>query len=180
MCSVAFKIPAWSTIRIGPIQENCPFSESLLHEAVDSGAKAIVWTNFTENVEWLGRRLERFGTARVHGNVSMASRNAGLRRTSRDGQGVPRAYRDTRSSKGRAYPHGCQSCHLYHRSFSLDDYLQAQDRIHRISQDKPCYVENLVARDAVDEWVDMLLAAKHLAAQLGQGDITREEGVRRR
>src|SRR6185312_16132289 len=59
---------------------------------------------------------------------------------------------------------------FYDRSFSLDDYLQAQDRIHRISQGKPCYVHNLIARNTIDEWVDRLLAAKHLAAQLGQGD----------
>ena len=33
---------------------------------------------------------------------------------------------------------------FYDRSFSLDDYLQAQDRIHRISQDQPCYIWNLI------------------------------------
>jgi hypothetical protein len=33
----------------------------------------------------------------------------------------------------------------------------------------------LIARNTVDEWVDSLLAAKHLAAQLGQGDIDRKE-----
>ena len=64
---------------------------------------------------------------------------------------------------------------FYDRSFSLDDYLQAQDRIHRISQEKPCFVTNLVAADTVDDWVDALLMAKHLAAQLGQGDIDRQE-----
>jgi len=32
-----------------------------------------------------------------------------------------------------------------------------------------------VAKDTVDEWVDELLAAKHLAAKLGQGDITKDE-----
>ena len=57
---------------------------------------------------------------------------------------------------------------FYDRSFSLDDYLQAQDRIHRISQSRPCFITNLTARNTIDEWVDVLLAAKHLAAQLGQ------------
>ena len=64
---------------------------------------------------------------------------------------------------------------FFDRSFSLDDYLQAQDRIHRISQERPCRVTNLVAAGTVDSWVDALLTAKHLAAQLGQGDITRSE-----
>ncbi len=60
------------------------------------------------------------------------------------------------------------------RNFSLDDYLQAQDRIHRISQTEECVVENLVAVDTVDEWVGELLAAKQLAASLVQGDIDKE------
>ncbi len=64
---------------------------------------------------------------------------------------------------------------FFDRSFSLDDFLQAQDRIHRISQEKPCFVTNLVATGTVDDWVDALLSAKHLAAQLGQGDIGRKE-----
>jgi SNF2 family DNA or RNA helicase len=61
---------------------------------------------------------------------------------------------------------------FFDRSFSLDDYLQAQDRIHRVSQVKTCYVYNLIMRDSIDEWVDLLLQAKKLAAQLAQGDIS--------
>ena len=34
-----------------------------------------------------------------------------------------------------------------------------------------CYIHNLIARDTIDEWVDVLLAAKYRAAQLAQGDI---------
>ena len=60
---------------------------------------------------------------------------------------------------------------FYDRSFSLDDYLQAQDRIHRISQQRPCFVHNLIANHTIDEWVDVLLNAKYLAAQMAQGDV---------
>ncbi len=63
---------------------------------------------------------------------------------------------------------------FFDRSFSLDDYLQAQDRIHRISQTKICYVHNLIMEDSIDEWVDILLKSKELAAQLAQGDISLE------
>ena len=64
---------------------------------------------------------------------------------------------------------------FYDRGFSLDDYLQAQDRIHRISQTEECFVHNLIAKRTIDEWVDSLLNAKYQAAQLTQGDISREE-----
>ena len=49
---------------------------------------------------------------------------------------------------------------FFDRSFSLDDYLQSQDRIHRISQTWTCYVHNLVMSDSVDEWADVLLGEK--------------------
>lgn len=61
---------------------------------------------------------------------------------------------------------------FYDRGFSLDDYLQAQDRIHRISQKKTCYVHNIIIKDSIDEWVDLLLKAKQNAAALSQGDIS--------
>ena len=44
---------------------------------------------------------------------------------------------------------------FYDRGFGLDDYLQAQDRIHRISQTRECFIHNLIANETIDEWVDV-------------------------
>ena len=63
---------------------------------------------------------------------------------------------------------------FYDRSFSLDDYIQAQDRIHRISQTEECFVHNILAKNTIDEWVDDLLNAKYQAARLVQGDISKD------
>ena len=63
---------------------------------------------------------------------------------------------------------------FYDRGFNLDDYLQAQDRIHRISQQKDCHIYNLMVEDSIDIWVDYLLKAKQQAAFLAQGDISKE------
>ena len=60
---------------------------------------------------------------------------------------------------------------FYDRGFNLDDYLQAQDRIHRISQKKTCNIYNLMVKDSIDIWVDKLLQAKQNAAFLAQGDF---------
>ena len=64
---------------------------------------------------------------------------------------------------------------FYDRGFNLDDYLQAQDRIHRISQKKKCYIYNLLIEESVDIWIDKLLNAKQYAAFLAQGDIPLSE-----
>ena len=42
---------------------------------------------------------------------------------------------------------------FYDRGFSLDDYLQAQDRIQNI-QTKTCYVHNIITKGTIDEWID--------------------------
>ena len=67
------------------------------------------------------------------------------------------------------------NCVFYDRGFNLDDYLQAQDRIHRISQKKQCNIYNLLISESIDVWIDKLLKAKQNAAFLAQGDITLSE-----
>ena len=64
---------------------------------------------------------------------------------------------------------------FYDRTLSLDDYLQSQDRIHRISQSKECHIYNIQIKNSIDQWVDELIRSKSLAAKLAQGDITLKE-----
>ena len=61
---------------------------------------------------------------------------------------------------------------FYDRNFSLENYLQAQDRIYRISQDKACYIYKLLSENSIDDWIEALLDAKEVAARYGQGDIS--------
>lgn len=148
--------------------------EDILYQAVEAGEKVIVWTSFTENADWLARRLAQFSPVRVHGKMAITDRNAAIATFKTDGDCKVLVATPGAAKEGLTLTVANHAV-FFDRSFSLDDYLQAQDRIHRISQNKPCYVYNLIARETVDEWVDMLLAAKHLAAQLGQGDISRDE-----
>jgi SNF2 family DNA or RNA helicase len=148
-----------------------PVLERLLAEATcEEDGKAIVWTSFIENADWLERRLERYSPVKVHGKVEMDDRNLAIARF----KGDP-ACRVLIATPGSA-KEGltltvANHAVFYDRGFSLDDYLQAQDRIHRISQQRTCYVWNLIGERTVDDWVDALLGAKRLAAQLVQADV---------
>lgn len=132
-------------------------------------SKLIVWSGFVENVDWLADSLAEFHTVRMHGNLSIHERDRAVdsftRGKSRILVATPGAAKEglTLTSANHAI--------FFDRSFSLDDYLQAQDRIHRISQTRDCHIHNLIAKDTIDEWVDVLLTAKYRAAQLAQGDI---------
>lgn len=150
-----------------------PGKHSLLLEmcrelTVDS--KVIVWTGFVDNVDWLAESLAEFHTVRMHGKLSMPERHRAVESFMRS---EPRVLVATPgAAKEGLTLTAANHAIFYDRSFSLDDYLQAQDRIHRISQTRDCHIHNLVAHDTVDEWVDVLLSAKYRAAQLAQGDIT--------
>jgi len=150
-----------------------PILEQLIGKAADDGHKVIVWTSFTENVDWLARELRPFNPTRVHGKLAISTREAGIARFKED-SGCKVLIATPASAKEGLTLTVANHAVFFDRSFSLDDYLQAQDRIHRISQVRPCFVTNLIAAGTVDEWVDVLLAAKQLAAQLGQGDISYE------
>jgi SNF2 family DNA or RNA helicase len=151
-----------------------PRLRELVHEAVHAGSKIIVWTSFVENADWLAEQLKDFGAALVHGAISINDRNAAIEAFKRDENCKVLVATPGAAKEGLTLTVANHAV-FYDRSFSLDDYLQAQDRIHRISQTQTCYVWNLICAGTVDEWVDSLLAAKRLAAQLAQADVSPEE-----
>ena len=132
-------------------------------------SKLIIWTGFVENVEWLTAKLTEFAPVCIHGKLPMYQRNRAVGLFTHSSNrlliATPGAAKEglTLTAANHAI--------FFDRSFSLDDYLQAQDRIHRISQTRECFIHNLIASGTVDEWVDVLLTAKYRAAQLAQGDI---------
>jgi SNF2 family DNA or RNA helicase len=151
-----------------------PLLRERVEEACRRDEKCIVWTTFTENVDWLAAELSFAGTARVHGGLGMDARNLAIQRFLADP--LIRVLVATPGAAKEGLTLTCANHAIfYDRSFSLDDYLQAQDRIHRVSQERTCYVCSLIMRDSVDEWVEVLLDAKRLAAQLAQGDISPDE-----
>lgn len=143
----------------------------LITDITAAGEKCIVWTTFTENADWLATRLQEFGVTKVHGKLSMDQRNRAIELFLKDSECRVLIATPGAAKEGLTLT-VANHVIFFDRGFSLDDYLQAQDRIHRVSQVKTCYVYNLIMRDSIDEWVDLLLQAKKLAAQLAQGDIS--------
>lgn len=143
----------------------------LVTDITRSGEKVIIWTSFNENCEWLTKRLSGFGALALHGKLPIERRNS-----------VVKWFLDNPTDQVLVATPGAAKEGLtltvanhvifYDRTYSLDDYLQAQDRIHRVSQTKTCFVYTLLMEDSVDQWIDALIAEKRLAAQLTQGDIT--------
>ena len=145
----------------------------LVSSIVRDGEKCIIWTSFVDNVEWLARILRRHNPQLVHGKLNTREQTDAIR-TFLDKPSAKLFIATPGSAKEGLTLTVANHVIFYDRLFSLDDYLQAQDRIHRISQSKVCHVHNLIMRDSIDEWVEALLHSKRVAAQLAQGDIDRE------
>lgn len=150
------------------------FLNDILSNAIEKNEKCIVWSSFIGNVDWLAKKLKSYGSSKVHGKLSIADRNRQIDFFLNDPETKVLVATPSAAREGLTLT-VANNVIFYDRGFSLDHYLQAQDRIHRISQEKECNVFNLIMKDSIDEWIDVLLNAKHLAARLAQRDISLEK-----
>ena len=147
--------------------------DRLIKQIVARDEKMIVWTSFVKNVDYLYEKYkDKYGAVRFYGALGLADRDKAVKEFKEGGAKIFIA--TPQSAKEGLTLTVANNAIFYDRSFSLDDYLQAQDRIHRISQEKECHIYNIMIRGSIDEWVNSLLAAKSKAAALTQSDIDKE------
>ncbi len=168
---------ASNPVLVDPTYDEKPGKYSKLKEIVgssDEDGKVIVWSNFVDNVEWLAKAFQDYRPTIVHGRMALRDRDRAVATFKHNDRCRLLVATPGAAKEGLTLTVANQAV-FYDRSFSLDDYIQAQDRIHRISQVRTCFVHNMIADGTIDEWVDLLLNAKHQAAQLAQGDIDEAE-----
>ena len=146
----------------------------LANDITKRGEKLIIWTAFNHNAEWLAKKLSHLGANALHGKLSMDRRNSVVQWFLSNPEDQVLVATPGAAKEGLTLT-VANHVVFYDRTYSLDDYLQAQDRIHRVSQTRTCYVYNMVMQDSVDEWIESLIEEKRLAALLTQGDIDQAE-----
>jgi len=144
--------------------------DELICKITSNNEKCIVWSNFIENVDYYRKKYEEFNAVKIHGKMNILDRNKSVQKFI-DNPDCKILIATPQAAKEGLTLTIANHVIFYDRGFSLDDYLQAQDRIHRISQTKTCYVYNIMIEESIDVWIDLLLKAKQNAAFLGQGDI---------
>ncbi len=142
--------------------------DELINEVINRKEKVIVWSIFTENVDFFHKKYKYLNAVKITGKMNIEDRNYSVREFKNGDAKV--LFATPQSAKEGLTLTVANNVIFYDRGFNLDDYLQAQDRIHRISQTKTCNIYNLMVKDSIDIWVDLLLKAKQNAAFLTQGD----------
>ena len=164
--------------------DEMPGKMLLLNEKVnqilesDSTSKIIIWSSFIKNTELIRRALMPHKSAIVHGQQSDRENQESIDEFLKDDQTKLFIATPQKAGEGLTLTVANHAI-FYDRSFSLQHYLQAQDRIHRISQERICYIYNIMIRNSIDEYIDKLVKAKNVTSQLAVGDISEEEFIER-
>lgn len=148
--------------------------DEIISEIIDRNEKCIIWSCFIDNIEQFAKKYKKFNPRKIHGSMSIEERNMSVDIFKND-ENCKLLFATPQAAKEGLTLTVANNAIFYDRSFNLDDYLQAQDRIHRISQTKECTIYNIVIEDSIDKWIDALLTAKQYAAFLAQGDMSQEE-----
>jgi SNF2 family DNA or RNA helicase len=125
-----------------------------------SDEKAIVFTQFAEVAKILEKEFP--GSYLIHGDVSAEERQ----RIVNDFNNAPGSDILIMTEAG-AYGLNLQSATYvihYDLPWSVAKLTQREDRAHRIGQDKPVTVYNLIAKDTIDEYVAKVLKQKNKTA----------------
>ena len=144
--------------------------DKTINEIMERNEKVIVWSIFTGNIDQFCRKYKYLNACKITGKMNIDERNQSVADFKNGKARV--LFATPQSAKEGLTLTVANNAIFYDRGFNLDDYLQAQDRIHRISQQKDCNIYNLMIEKSIDVWVDVLLKAKQRAAYLAQGDIT--------
>ena len=138
---------------------------------IDSnGEKVIIWTSFVYNIILLKKRYKKFGAVTLYGKMSVDERNVVVQKFKHDHNCKILIANPAAAREGLTLTVANNAIYL-DRNFNLVDYLQSQDRIHRISQNKKCNIVLLIGKNTVDEYIDEVLFKKQNVAGFIQGDI---------
>jgi len=143
--------------------------DELISSILEKNEQVIVWSIFTRNIDLFFKKYKEKGACKITGKMSIEDRVNSVDRFKSGKAKI--LFATPQSAKEGLTLTEANHAIFYDRGFNLDDYLQAQDRIHRISQKKECHIYNLMVENSIDIWISRLLEAKQRAAYLAQGDI---------
>lgn len=144
--------------------------DELLKGIVEKKEKAIIWTSFVENISILKNRFIQYNPLIIHGEVPVKDRAEAVKAFQESEKNMIMIANPAAAREGLTLTRANNAIYL-DRNFNLVDYLQSQDRIHRISQTKECNILKILAKNTIDEYIDRVIDVKKEIAGYVQGDL---------
>jgi len=125
--------------------------------------KIIVWCQFQEEIRTVGAALRKDGfvVAEYYGPTKDRDREEAVEAFQ---NGAADIFLATRAAETGLTLTAASTVIYYSWGYSLEGYLQSQDRAHRIGTQRNVVIVNIVARDTIDEHVANSLQAKEEVA----------------
>ena len=146
----------------GPIAK-LDYLDELCERLLDQHEKLIIWSGFVDNIETVVRRLKRYRPLQIHGGIGVEKRAEIVRAFQEREANRVLVANPAAAREGLTLTRASAAVYL-DRGFNLVDYLQSQDRIHRIGQTRRCEIHKLIAAGTVDEYVDAVIELKENVA----------------
>ena len=143
----------------------------IVKDILKKGEKVIIWSSFVDNVKGLKSRYKEHGALNIYGGIDIATRNKYITLFQEQDDYKIMVANPAAAREGLTLTAANNAIYI-DRSFNLVDYLQSQDRIHRISQKKRCRIIKLLCKNSIDLFVEDKLARKQDIAKVIQGDST--------
>jgi len=143
--------------------------DSLINDVILRSEKAIIWTGFVENILLLKNRFSIHKPLVIYGDVPIKERADIVKDFQESDINKILIANPSAAREGLTLTRANNAIYL-DRNFNLVDYLQSQDRIHRISQNKECNIYKIMAKNSIDEYIDRIIEVKKDIAQFVQGD----------
>ena len=149
-----------------------PILYALVEDIIMRNEKVIVWSCFVDNIRQLNKEFQKYGAQMLYGDIPIEKRNIIIKRFKTDSNFKVLIANPAAAKEGLTLTVANNAIYL-DRNFNLVDYLQSQDRIHRISQTKECKITKILANDTIDEYIDEILRRKQYLAGYIQGDTNK-------
>ncbi len=144
--------------------------DKAIKNIIKRGEKTIVWSSFIENILKLKKRYSNYNPVVIYGGMSIDRRNESVTEFKTNPACKILIANPAAAREGLTLTIANNAIYL-DRNFNLVDYLQSQDRIHRISQTRKCNIMLILAKDSIDEYIDAVLFKKMNIAKFIEGDI---------
>lgn len=132
--------------------------------------KLIIWTSFVGNISLLLTRFDHLRPVPLYGDMDGKSRDAAISAFKGNAEVRLLIANPAAAREGLTLTQARTAIYL-DRTFNLVDFLQSQDRIHRLSQIQACEIILLIAHNTIDEFIDFALSQKHRLARYTEKDI---------
>ncbi len=144
--------------------------KQIVADAASRGEKILIWSSFVRNLKALSRFLKEYNPAMIHGGVPSEdscgingiTREAELHRFRKDNFCSVLLANPAACGEGISLHHDCHHAIYLDRTFNAGQFLQSQDRIHRLglAEDTITRFTLLQSTTSIDESVNARLEDK--------------------